>query len=168
MTGKIRVTASFMTGTGTMEDVGPKTEPMDKTKARLEKLEQKKEDAMEVSQKEYVNRIEELHKLTNSWSKNQRVEALKIAIQCAKMMLDTTVIRFYPSMFVLLTEVLETFGKLVFERLKLRSEEIQGKTLADDFSSIDVAIEAKRLAVIGSTKQHASGSYCRAYTSSYV
>ena len=58
-------------------------------------------------------------------------------------MLDTTVIRFYPSMFVLLTEVLETFGKLVFERLKLRSEEIQGKTLADDFSSKDVAIEAK-------------------------
>ena len=42
VTGKIRVTASFMTGNGTMEDVGPKTEPMDKTKARLEKLEQKK------------------------------------------------------------------------------------------------------------------------------
>ena len=50
--------------------LGPKTEPMDKTKARLEKLEQKKEDTMEVSQKEYVNRIEELHRqLTDSWSK---------------------------------------------------------------------------------------------------
>eukprot|EP00943_MAST-04B_sp_MAST-4B-sp1_P004146 g4146.t1 len=144
VTGKIRVTATFMTGDGTMEDVGPKSEPMDKTKARLEKLEQKEEDTMEVSQKEYVNRIEELHRnLTDAWSKNQRVDALKIAIQCAKMMLDSTVIQFYPSMFVLLTEVLETFGKLVFERLKSRSEEITGKMLADDFTSLDVAVEAK-------------------------
>ena len=144
VTGKIRVTATFMTGNGTMEDVGPKSEPMDKTKARLEKLEEKEEDTMEVSQKEYVNRIEELHRqLTDAWRKNQRVDALKIAIQCAKMMLDSTVIQFYPSMFVLLTEVLETFGKLVFERLKSRSEEIQGKKLSDDFTSQDVAVEAK-------------------------
>ena len=116
-----------------------------------------------------MNRIEELHRqLTDSWSKNQRVEALKIAIQCAKMMLDTTVIRFYPSMFVLLTEVLETFGKLVFERLKLRSEEIQGKHWLTIFHRKMLLSKQKRLAVIGSTKQHAFGSYCRAYTSSYV
>ena len=43
VTGKIRVTATFMTGNGTMEDVGPKSEPMDKTKARLEKLEEKED-----------------------------------------------------------------------------------------------------------------------------
>ena len=43
VTGKIRVTATFMTGNRTMEDVGPKSEPMDKTKARLEKLEEKEE-----------------------------------------------------------------------------------------------------------------------------
>ena len=142
---------------------------MDKTKARLEKLEQKEEDTMEVSQKEYVNRIEELHRnLTDAWSKNQRVDALKIAIQCAKMMLDSTVIQFYPSMFVLLTEVLETFGKLVFERLKSRSEEITGKMLADDFTSMMLLWKPKKLAETGFTKLLASANCYRACILNFV
>ena len=145
VSGKIVVTTSFMTGEGRQEDVGPSAEPADKMKARLKKLENETaEDTMEVSQKQYMNRIEELHKnLTEAWKENQRVEALKIAIQCAKMMLDTTVIAFYPSMFVLLTGVLETFGDLVFERIKERSEEVSGQKLSKNFLSSDVAVEAK-------------------------
>jgi len=40
--------------------------------------------------------------------------------QCAKMLSDTSVIKFYPSKFVLITELLDTFGRLVFERLRGR------------------------------------------------
>jgi hypothetical protein len=143
VSGKIVVTTSFMTSVSDV-DVGPNLEPADKMKARLNKLEEKVEDTMEVSQKQYMNRIEELHKqLTLAWNNEQRVEALKIAIQCAKMMLDTTVIAFYPSMFVLLTEVLETFGDLVFERIKERSEEVNGQKLSSNFISSDIVVEAK-------------------------
>ena len=37
--------------------------------------------------------------------------------QCAKLLANTDVIQFYPSKFVLITEILDTFGKLVFERI---------------------------------------------------
>ena len=145
VSGKISVSANFMTGEGGQEDVGPSAEPSEKMKKRLKSLENDAaEDTVEVSQKQYMDRIKELHNnLIEAWKTNQRVESLKIAIQCAKMMLDTTVITFYPSMFVLLTGVLETFGKLVFERIKKRSEEISGQDFVGDFSSSDVAVEAK-------------------------
>jgi hypothetical protein len=51
----------------------------------------------------------------------QRVKALKIAIQCAKLLADTKVIQFYPSKFVLISDILDTFGKLVAERIYTKS-----------------------------------------------
>ncbi len=51
--------------------------------------------------------------MKSAWDADQRVLALKIAIQCAKLLGDTTVPQFYPSMFVLLSEILDTFGDLV-------------------------------------------------------
>ena len=41
--------------------------------------------------------------------------------QCAKLLADTNVIQFYPSKFVLITDILDTFGRLVYERLRTKS-----------------------------------------------
>lgn len=66
---------------------------------------------LDLSQQEYVKRITELNKeLTVAWEGSQRVKALKIVIQCAKLLADTAVIKFYPSKFVLITDILDTFG----------------------------------------------------------
>lgn len=93
-----------------------------RTQARLEQLDDPAESASaskQYSQKEYVQHMEDLNEeIARAWHKEERVRALKIAIQCAKLMGDTSVPQFYPSMFVLISEILDTFGRLVFERIK--------------------------------------------------
>lgn len=99
---------------------------VDKVQHRLDQLdtfEESTQKKLNVSQTEYVSQIEQLNKeLVIAWNTEQRVKALKIAIQCAKLLTDTDVLQFYPSKFVLITDILETFGKIVYERLKSKAE----------------------------------------------
>lgn len=92
-------------------------------KHRLEQLDDFDEDPVRqmhnLSQHEYIMKIEQLnHQLRDAWNTDQRVKALKIAIQCAKLLADTSAMQFYPSKFVLITDILDLFGSLVYDRLK--------------------------------------------------
>lgn len=129
-----------------MKDETVKPVAVDKTQERLDELEdeESEEKMMQLSQKEYLDKIEGLHtELLHAWNQNQRVKALKIVIQCSKLLGDTEVLKFYPSKFVLITEILDTFGKLVFDRLKGRSVTYDSINsvpihLPEDFHSDDV------------------------------
>ena len=50
----------------------------------------------------------------------ERVASLKLSIQCAKLLGDTSQPHYYPAMFCYVTDVLESFGKMVFDRIKVR------------------------------------------------
>ncbi|XP_072416314.1 VPS35 endosomal protein-sorting factor-like [Chiloscyllium punctatum] len=94
----------------------------EKVRTRLEELDDLEEgsqkELLNLTQQDYINRIEELNQsLKDAWATDQKVKALKIVIQCSKLLSDTTVIQFYPSKFVLITDILDTFGKLVYERI---------------------------------------------------
>lgn len=107
--------------------VKTQSQAVDKVKYRLEQLDDFEEGSvrqmLDLSQQEYVVRIEQLNQeLVQAWHSDQRVRALKIAIQCAKLLVDTSVIQFYPSKFVLITDILDIFGKLVYERLRTKAE----------------------------------------------
>lgn len=101
---------------------------VDKVQHRLEQLdcfEEGSQKKFDVSQAEYIRRIEQLNKeLVLAWNTNQRVKALKIAIQCAKLLSDTEVMYFYPSKFVLVTDILDIFGHLVYERLRTKTDSV--------------------------------------------
>ncbi|XP_026666628.1 UPF0505 protein C16orf62 homolog isoform X2 [Ceratina calcarata] len=99
----------------------------DKVQTRLQQLDDFEEGAvktvMDLSQQQYTAKIEQLNnELVAAWHSDQRVKALKIAIQCAKLLGDTVTEDFYPSKFVLITDILDIFGKLVYERLKVKAE----------------------------------------------
>ena len=103
------------------------------TKSRLEELEEQAGvgagggaggEKQQLTAKEYVAQIEELKvKLQQAWDAGERVISLKIAIQCAKMLGDVSTASFYPSMYVLLTDILDSFGDMVFERIKHKGVE---------------------------------------------
>lgn len=104
---------------------------------------------LDLSQQEYISRIEQLNnELVQAWHSDQRVKALKIAIQCAKLLVDTSGVAFYPSKFVLITDILDIFGKLVYERLKMKADYYKPgakvpKSLPDNFTPDMVPENAK-------------------------
>lgn len=125
---KLSIVTSFLPGG---EKVVVKVQPtggvVDKVRTRLEQLDDFEEGSvrqmLDLSQQQYTARIEQLNnELVQAWHSDQRVKALKIAIQCAKLLVDTSVMAFYPSKFVLITDILDIFGKLVYERLKVKAE----------------------------------------------
>ncbi|XP_028669604.2 VPS35 endosomal protein-sorting factor-like [Erpetoichthys calabaricus] len=119
----------------------PSSAVSEKVRTRLEELDDLEEgsqkEMLNLSQQDYVNRIEELNQnLKEAWASDQKVKALKIVIQCSKLLSDTTVIQFYPSKFVLITDILDTFGRLVYDRIWSMCSDTQ--LLPDSFSSDDV------------------------------
>lgn len=43
-------------------------------------------------------------------------------LQVAKLLTDSSVLQFYPTLFVLATEILDMLGDMVWNRIKLRAE----------------------------------------------
>lgn len=152
---KLSITTSFLS-TSEKEKVIIKTQTTvtDKVKNRLEQLDDFEEgsvqEMLDLSQQEYVKRIDELNQaLVSAWEKDHRVKSLKIAIQCSKLLSDVSVIQFYPSKFVLVTDILDTFGRLVYERLKdkavVTSPGSQPISLPDNFTPAEVPEAAKEI-----------------------
>uniref|UniRef100_A0A1A8SLF0 VPS35 endosomal protein-sorting factor-like n=1 Tax=Nothobranchius rachovii TaxID=451742 RepID=A0A1A8SLF0_9TELE len=118
----------------------------EKVRNRLEELDDLEEgsqrELLNLSQQDYANRIEELNQsLKEAWASDQKVKALKIVIQCSKLLSDTAVIQFYPSKFVLITDILDTFGRLVFDRIWTMCSD--PRPLPDSFTVEDVNDTAK-------------------------
>eukprot|EP01006_Ploeotia_vitrea_P063076 TRINITY_DN84900_c0_g1_i1.p1 TRINITY_DN84900_c0_g1~~TRINITY_DN84900_c0_g1_i1.p1 ORF type:complete len:1024 (-),score=600.29 TRINITY_DN84900_c0_g1_i1:79-3114(-) len=146
---RIPVTANFLEEN---KREANKAVAIDNTESRLEQLEvdtTSEEAKMNLTQKEYIAHIEKQHEnLKKAWENGERVLSLKIAIQCAKLLGDTNVPHFYPSMYVLLANILDTFGRLVFERIKAKGTSPTGSgrpstALPKNFRAADVSLEAR-------------------------
>ncbi|XP_051958239.1 VPS35 endosomal protein-sorting factor-like isoform X2 [Xyrauchen texanus] len=117
-----KLSINLFMGSDKSKASSPSSAVSEKVRTRLEELDDLEEgsqrELLNLSQQDYVNRIEELNQsLKEAWSSDQKVKALKIVIQCSKLLSDTSVIQFYPSKFVLITDILDTFGGLVYDRI---------------------------------------------------
>eukprot|EP01050_Picozoa_sp_SAG11_P020033 SAG11_NODE_3300_length_2539_cov_0.963934_2_plen_219_part_00 len=107
--------------------------PTSRERSRLDELENESADGQRqmllLTCSEYTQHVRQLNALlTQAWESQERVKAVKLAIQNAKLLADATVLQFYPSMFVLVTDLLDNFGKLVFDRIKERGAGVDPKT----------------------------------------
>ncbi|KAG4070610.1 hypothetical protein HA402_013530 [Bradysia odoriphaga] len=146
---KLSIVTSFLTGGEIIKT--QQASMSEKVKHRLEQLDdfESTHQMLDLTQQEYVSRIEQLNnELVQAWNTDQRVKSLKIAIQCSKLLADTNVMQFYPSQFVLITDILDIFGKLVYDRLISKAEYFEpGKkvptALPDNFTPDMVSDSAK-------------------------
>ncbi|XP_050533919.1 VPS35 endosomal protein-sorting factor-like [Daktulosphaira vitifoliae] len=122
-------------------------------RSRLEELDEfddqsdySEKELCDLTQQEFVAHMDNLSKeIVDAWNNEQRVKALKIIIQCTKILSYTSPLQFYPSKFVLVTDLLDLFGDLVYKRLKSKSEIIDGQVvhLPNNFTPDMVPISAK-------------------------
>jgi hypothetical protein len=108
-----------------------------------------------MSQKEYQANVAKLSQdLTKAWSNDERVASLKIVIQLAKLLGDTSMPQFYPSTFVVVTNELDRFGDMVYSRLLSKSEDALNEgsmntkkriKLPDDFKAAHVPTSVKEI-----------------------
>lgn len=121
----------------------------EQVKHRLEQLDYFEESSMKrtigLTQQDFMTKINLLSdELKKAWNEEQRVKAFKIAIQCSKLLSDTGVIQFYPSKFVLICDMLDMFGELVYNRLREKCFEYQKPSFKNEEIDPDRVSEAAK------------------------
>ncbi|XP_014504538.1 UPF0505 protein C16orf62 homolog isoform X1 [Vigna radiata var. radiata] len=150
-----RFPVSKMVSVSSMPDVlmrSGKLHEKSSTAMHLEELDDPQKFADEgvktITWQEYVSRLHELKdEITRSWQAEDRVTSLKLSIKVAKLLMDTSVLEFYPTLFVLVTDIMDMLGNLVWQRIKQKAEFSEDGTLrcslAENFQATDICADAK-------------------------
>ncbi|XP_011095424.1 UPF0505 protein isoform X2 [Sesamum indicum] len=121
------------------------------------------EDVKVVSQQECLSKLQELKdEINQSWLRDDRVTSLRLSIKVARLLMDASVIQFYPTLFVLATDIMDMLGDLVWARIKQKAEITEEGgficSLPDNFKAGDVCFDAKEtcnnwLSKVGSVRE---------------
>ncbi|CAI4221974.1 unnamed protein product [Auanema sp. JU1783] len=140
---KLTITSSFLSNSKSRAPIS------DKRRRRMEMLEDMSglKKISELSQAEFVSHVNELRELLIfAWDNNKRVEAIRIVTEVARMLSSQVNSQFYPNQWVLVTDILDLFGKLVYHRILSKANEernAMGKPLlVDQFDSADIPEKA--------------------------
>lgn len=55
---------------------------------------------------------------------------VKCSLQVVRFLMDSSVIQFYPTLFVLATDIMDMLGDLVWNRIKQKAEITEGAALS--------------------------------------
>lgn len=142
---KLSMSSSYLSGVD--KSSAPHHNPI--VRHRLEQLDYFEEGTVkevgQLTQQQYTDSINQLSReLVQAWNKDSRVKALKITIQCSKLLVDTSVLQFYPSKFFLITDILDIFGSLVYERLKSKADSQTSRSKDGETNNSESALETCR------------------------
>ena len=91
---------------------------IEKGRTRMEELEKNDDDTNAGTVGEIVKKLEVKKKeMLQQWDKEEKVSTLKTIIQCAKILNDVSTPKFYCHKFLLISEFIDNFSKLVYERI---------------------------------------------------
>ncbi|KAL6199402.1 hypothetical protein ACLB2K_029186 [Fragaria x ananassa] len=131
---------------------GRKTYDKSSTNMRLEELEDPEKFAEEggkvITGQEYVSRLHDLKaEINHSWHADDRVTSLKLSIRVAKLLMDTSILQCYPTLFALATDIMDMLGDMVWERIKLKADLAEDGAklclLPENFVARDICSDAK-------------------------
>ncbi|GLJ49214.1 hypothetical protein SUGI_1039090 [Cryptomeria japonica] len=93
----------------------------------LEELDNPEKNAEEevkiISQQGCVRCLCELNDaIAQAWQQNDRLIAPRLSIEVARLLSDTSVPQFDPTLFVLVSDIMDTLGSLVWKRIKVKAE----------------------------------------------
>ncbi|KIH62558.1 hypothetical protein ANCDUO_07158 [Ancylostoma duodenale] len=124
-----------------------------KTRHRLEVLEDMSglRKLSDISQNEFVTNVNNLREqFLAAWEDNKRIEAVRIMTDLARLLSAPTTPCFFPIQWVLVTDILDLFGKLVYERILSKANEerqaIGYSPLTNNFVSDDILPDTTELA----------------------
>ncbi|KAG9447609.1 hypothetical protein H6P81_013737 [Aristolochia fimbriata] len=105
-------------------------------------------EARVLTKQEYLSQLNEFkEEIRRAWLAGDRVTSLRTSIKVARLLLDTSVLQFYPTLFVLVIDTMDMLGDLVWDRIKKKAEfsddGSQICSLSGTFTSNDVCSEAK-------------------------
>lgn len=91
---------------------------IEKGRSRMDELESSKQDFDVVTSGQFVEKMDVIKReMITKWDKEDKVGTLKIIIQCTKMLNDVFTPKFYTHKFLLISDILDNFAKLVYERV---------------------------------------------------
>ena len=91
---------------------------IEKGRSRIDELEKNEDDTNAGTVGEIVKKLEiQKKEMLQEWEKEERVSTLKTIIQYAKILNDVTTPKFYCHKFLIISESIDNFSKLVYERI---------------------------------------------------
>ncbi|XP_022139513.1 UPF0505 protein C16orf62 homolog isoform X2 [Momordica charantia] len=101
-----------------------------------------------ITRQDYIYCLREFKDdLVRAWNANDRVTCLKISVKVAKLLKDTSVLQFYPTLFVLVTDIMDMLGNFVWDRIKRKAEftedGVKFCSLPENFKLKDICESAK-------------------------
>ncbi|KMS96244.1 hypothetical protein BVRB_000520 isoform C [Beta vulgaris subsp. vulgaris] len=106
------------------------------------------EDVKFITEHEYTARLTEMkNEILCAWAAGNHFKSLKLSVKVARLLRDTALLQFYPTLFTLATDILDMLGDMVWERIKRKVEYLEDgakiRELREDFQVSDICSDAK-------------------------